>query len=259
MSCVARRCSLFFVCRSSLVVSGRLSFVVLCSVVCVVACCCCCGCGLLLVIGVSACAVSIALVLSYLQVACGIKWSIFFLSPSSPSLFSHAPVCRFKTPPCVHSKRLHVCRQHAHMCFNMCAWCRFTRGRFARTHGDVLNVHTGFVRVSHHTPHRTHTTTQDTRHNNTPQSHDHITTPTHPQHSTPTHHTLKSYPFKDGERCVVCGCVILTFPVFSIITRHSDNFDFSKLPITLKIFPARQNNVNITNFYFSKIIWAIIL
>ena len=28
------------------------------------------------------------------------------------------------------------------MCFNMCA-CRYTRGRFERTHGDVLNVHTG--------------------------------------------------------------------------------------------------------------------
>ena len=23
---------------------------------------------------------------------------------------------------------------HAHMCFNMCAWCRYTRGRFERTH-----------------------------------------------------------------------------------------------------------------------------
>ena len=37
MSCVARRSSLFFVCRWSLVVSCRLSFVVLCSVV---LCCC---------------------------------------------------------------------------------------------------------------------------------------------------------------------------------------------------------------------------
>ena len=25
----------------------------------------------------------------------------------------------------------------------MCAWCRYTRGRFERTHGDVLNPHTG--------------------------------------------------------------------------------------------------------------------
>ena len=31
---------------------------------------------------------------------------------------------------CVRSKRPHVCRHHAHMCFNMWAWCRYTRGRF---------------------------------------------------------------------------------------------------------------------------------
>ena len=49
MLCVARRCSLFFVCRSSLVVSCRLSFVVLCSIVlcCCVLFCRCCGCWLL--------------------------------------------------------------------------------------------------------------------------------------------------------------------------------------------------------------------
>ena len=28
------------------------------------------------------------------------------------------------------------------LCFNMCAWCRHTRGRFERTHGDVLSGHT---------------------------------------------------------------------------------------------------------------------
>ena len=56
-----------------------------------------------------------------------------------------------KTPPCVHSKRPRVCRHHAHMCFNMCAWCRHTRGRFEcthggvfeRTHGNLFNGHTG--------------------------------------------------------------------------------------------------------------------
>ena len=35
-------------------------------------------------------------------------------------------VCRFKTAPCVRSKRPRVCRHHAHMCFNMCAWCQYT-------------------------------------------------------------------------------------------------------------------------------------
>ena len=39
------------------------------------------------------------------------------------------------TPPCVHSKRPRVCRHHTHMCFNMCAWCWYTRGRFESTHG----------------------------------------------------------------------------------------------------------------------------
>ena len=57
-------------------------------------------------------------------------------------------------------KSLRVYRHHAHMCFNMCAWCRYTRGRL-NVHGHVLNVHTGFSDVPH-------TTTQDTtQHNNT--------------------------------------------------------------------------------------------
>ena len=44
-------------------------------------------------------------------------------------------VCRFKTSSCVGSKRPRVHRHHAHMCFNMYAWCRYTRGRFESTHG----------------------------------------------------------------------------------------------------------------------------
>ena len=36
--------------------------------------------------------------------------------------------------PCVASKRPRVCRHHAHMLKHMCAWCRYTRGRFERTH-----------------------------------------------------------------------------------------------------------------------------
>ena len=140
----------------------------LCSVVCVVACCCCCGCGLLWVFGVSACAVSIALVPSYLLVACGIRW-FFFLS-----LLSHAPVCRFNMPPCVRSKRPRVCQHHAHMCFNMCA-CRYTRGHFERTHGGVLNGLTAFFqRVSPHNTAHTHAPQDNTttHHNSTAQ---HIT------------------------------------------------------------------------------------
>ena len=37
---------------------------------------------------------------------------------------------RSKRLPCLDLKRLRVYRHHAHMCFNMCAWCRHTRGRF---------------------------------------------------------------------------------------------------------------------------------
>ena len=59
--------------------------------------------------------------------------------------------------PNVRPKRLRVCWHPAHMCFNMCAWCRHTRGRFEYTHGDVLIV-------SHHTtPHTQHNTTHEDR------------------------------------------------------------------------------------------------
>ena len=54
-------------------------------------------------------------------------------------------VCRFKTTLCARSRRPRVCLHHAHMLMlkHMCAWCRCTRGRFERTHRDVLNLHTG--------------------------------------------------------------------------------------------------------------------
>ena len=43
-----------------------------------------------------------------------------------------------KKPPCVDAKRPRVYRHHAHMCYHMCAWCRYTRGRFASTHGSLF-------------------------------------------------------------------------------------------------------------------------
>ena len=48
-----------------------------------------------------------------------------------PSLL---PVCRFKTSPCVGSKRIRVYRQNASM-LNTCA-------RFAGIHACILNIHT---------------------------------------------------------------------------------------------------------------------
>ena len=47
-------------------------------------------------------------------------------------------VTRFETP-CVHSTRPRVYRHHAHMFQHMCAWCRYKRGGFERTHGDVFS------------------------------------------------------------------------------------------------------------------------
>ena len=47
-----------------------------------------------------------------------------------------------KKPPCVNSKRPRVYRHHAHMCYHMRAWCRYTRGRFESTHGGFWDGHT---------------------------------------------------------------------------------------------------------------------
>ena len=48
-------------------------------------------------------------------------------------------VCPLNTSPCVRSKRPGVYRHHAHMFQHMCAWCRYKRGGFERTHGDVFS------------------------------------------------------------------------------------------------------------------------
>ena len=51
---------------------------------------------------------------------------------------------------------------------HVCAWCRYTRGRFERTHGDVLSGHTEFRSVSHTNTHTlTHTNTHNTTKHNT--------------------------------------------------------------------------------------------
>ena len=63
-------------------------------------------------------------------------------------------VCTFKASPCV--------PEHAHMCFNMCSWCRYKRGRFERTHGDALSGHTFFFFLS-----ESHTTTRPQHHTET--------------------------------------------------------------------------------------------
>ena len=60
------------------------------------------------------------------------------------------------------SKRSRVYRHHAHMLKHVCAWCRYTRGRFERTHGGVLSGHTGReggVGNTHTSSHKTQLTT----------------------------------------------------------------------------------------------------
>ena len=135
------------------------------------------------------------------------------------------PVCRFSTPPCVGSKRLHVYRQNARMCS--------TRGRFAGTHGGLSNLHT--VRIfpitytthfahQHQHPHTTqnaqctptlaptpatqHTTQQrSTRHSHDIHTTRHDTTyNAHTPHTTHTptrklrcaHHRQLSFPIKEN-------------------------------------------------------------
>ena len=70
---------------------------------------------------------------------------------------NNVSVCAFKTSPFVPAPR-------AHMFQHVCAWCRYKRGRFERTHGDVLSGHTGFFQCA--TPHTTH---HHTTQNNTQQ------------------------------------------------------------------------------------------
>ena len=41
----------------------------------------------------------------------------------------------------MHIQNVPVCTGTTRMCFNMCAWCRCTRGRFECTHGGVLDQH----------------------------------------------------------------------------------------------------------------------
>ena len=103
-----------------------------------------------------------------------------------------------KMPPCVHSKRHRVCRQHAHMLWSMCAcWMAYTgtiwmytRRRFESTHGFFSVPHTPHTdtprpepqpqrHTTHHRPHHRHhmhSHTQDkTRQDNTQDTTSHTT------------------------------------------------------------------------------------
>ena len=104
--------SVFFLCLLSPCVGGVC--VVVCVVMCVVVCVC----------------------------VCGVVWCAVWCGTLK------TPCVDSKTPPCVDSKRPRVCRQHTHMLFSMCAWCRYTRGRFECTHGERFkSTHGGHARM----------------------------------------------------------------------------------------------------------------
>ena len=108
-SCLVLSCLLF-----SFLVLSCLSFSVsvwCCVVLCGVVLCCVVLCGVVL------CCV------------CGVVWCGVWLGTQKK--------------PCVDSKRPRVYRHHAHMWYHLCAWCRYTRGRFESTHGGFLDGHTG--------------------------------------------------------------------------------------------------------------------
>ena len=81
------------------------------------------------------------------------------------------------------------------MAYSLCACCRHTRGRFERTHGGVLNLHTGFS-ACHTTRHALHT--HGTQHT-TPH---HTTHTTNNNNNTPhtTTHNRASQTTSQGER-----------------------------------------------------------
>ena len=72
--------------------------------------------------------------------------------------------CPSKAPLCVHSKRLRVNWQHAHMCLNMWTRCQYTRGRLYCTHRGALDGHTAIFSARHTTHHTVHTTHNHTHH-----------------------------------------------------------------------------------------------
>ena len=79
------------------------------------------------------CAVVCARCCGVCCVRCGV-WCVTL--KNTVCRFQHVPVCTFKTSPCVPAPR-------AHMVYTCARGVDNTRGRFERTHGDVLSGHTG--------------------------------------------------------------------------------------------------------------------
>ena len=104
--------------------------------VCVCVCWCVCVgvCVLGVCVGVCGVVVVCCGVLWCVVVACGVVFVVVWHAENLRVCIQHVPVCAFKMSPCVPATCPHV--------FFMWACCRYTRGHFERTHGDVLNAHT---------------------------------------------------------------------------------------------------------------------
>ena len=85
-------------------------------------------------VGVCWCVVLCGVCCVVCVVVCGVVFVVVWNAENLRVCIQHVPVCAFKTFPCVPATCPNV----------LCMWacCRYTRGHFARTHGDVLNAHT---------------------------------------------------------------------------------------------------------------------
>ena len=98
-------------------------------------------------------------------------------NPALRVSIQNVPVCTFKASPCVPAPRAHVF-QHVRV-------VPAYTGRFACTHGGVLNPHTGVFSVPHHTAHTHHDHNHSHSHNDT----HHRPHQRHHMHSHTQHHT----------------------------------------------------------------------
>ena len=152
-------------------------------------------------------------------------------------------------PPCVYVQNASVCTVRTSPCVpatgpnvqDIRACCRYTRRRPDRTHGGVLNVHTGgFPRAKlhqHHmythkkqhtthptdTPHRTHNThtPQHTHAHTTPHAH----TNTRQPHTTPHAHTTHTK--QHTPQHIFIKTVTTVTPVTSVILMRIYCFRFN--------------------------------
>ena len=90
--------------------------------------------------------------------------------------------------PCVRPKNLRVWIQNVPVCTGTTPACGNTCARGARTHGDVLNLHTEVFSACQAAPHTTPHTQHNTTHNTT-----------HTTHDTTTHNTTRRHRKRETE------------------------------------------------------------